>query len=626
MPILDQSSWVEPPQETILNIPPSFSINMRLRPTVSASLALSLLCLLVLPTVTTAGPTRTHLCRNRCHLDANTARAECHPHIRSALRRCHVVQCHVANHRTRRGRRDRRRRRGWACAPRPSPVALARGCTDKCYTTWKRAFRDCRYVRRPVSGCTITACRRARGKRMVWACSPSGDSIVDPKPTPSVSSSPHPSSSPNPTPNVPGASFTDLTFRTGRTVDDRTEQATDGSSKRFSISYDMTLTAAGVVSLNALAGSARVSCQTDGSVNIRLDPSVPVTSLQEMYPIGAVLAITRDLFGNCQLTPSTNPSFGEPSNHRTARLASDRSKEFQDALLYIRTVSGSGRNAVIKGVPTTYFALFDKARIEMFPKPETLPPTARNALALAERSRSDLDVTARDVTQQVSKSINSSIYTATATLKLVEDGRFDSFKAEWGLTFLDLELKVTNGWKVEATFDIKVEATVATFRETYDLISVALYGVPSINFFNRFTKFSVPAFKLGFYFEAPLLIKGNVKLGVKLPVTASLSYASARTQITYYARGPYTSPDVGTSSKVITPSKKTFQLTSNPPVTEPVKLLINLFFGVIPSLAVYLPVFQARATVDAGLDLTGTFFFDNILPPCHFRKTETGCL
>lgn len=104
------------------------------------------------------------------------------------------------------------------------------------------------------------------------------------------------------------------------------------------ISYDMTLTSAGVISLDSFESFPTVDCNTDGSVRVRLASGAPVSTLTEMYPGRSVLIVSRDVYGNCDLAPNVTVP-GEMEQDIDFRSAGDNLSLFLDAFLIVECVS-----------------------------------------------------------------------------------------------------------------------------------------------------------------------------------------------------------------------------------------------------------------------------------------------
>lgn len=114
-------------------------------------------------------------CSNVCRTVRRVADEDCGV-TRFIRKRCHVIPCSFSSGRS-----------GFICAPRPlqsrdpaspspKPIAIPRGCRDKCYLSRLKAFRDCRYNRRPVAGCHITECELpGKNNRSGWKCAPTTD-------------------------------------------------------------------------------------------------------------------------------------------------------------------------------------------------------------------------------------------------------------------------------------------------------------------------------------------------------------------------------------------------------------------------------------------------------------------
>lgn len=117
-------------------------------------------------------------------------------------------------------------------------------------------------------------------------------------------------------------------------------------------SADVKLTKSGVVSLAAAKSLVRrVTCYEDATVAIRMAQSID-NSMESLFPIGAILVISSEVFGPCTLFPTncilpTRAAFAGTS----------------DSYLCILSRTGTPQNAILTGQAVTLLSLFDAAKI-----------------------------------------------------------------------------------------------------------------------------------------------------------------------------------------------------------------------------------------------------------------------
>lgn len=540
-------------------------------------------------------------CSNKCYRNKWRARRDCRSR-RRPLPGCRVNRCvaHVP-----------RKELGWACKPlRPGLPSRPR-----CYRRWARAARACHLRSRerrvlPHTGyshiksvrpCFFYVVRKARG----WKCG------AAPSPSTTPTASPSPSTTPQPT-------FIAGTFRAAESFTDASVvTATDGSGSTYNVSYNVTLPRGGVVSLDGVKDITQVTCFVNGSVRVSVGAGVALpATLAEMYPLGAVLVIGQDKFGACDLAPaSLQPGSGAGDNDADFRAAVNNEALFQDAFLIIETVSGTVNNALVSGSAASYFALFERGSISI----KANSPT-NSSTVLAPSVRQVLPTTSRAVLLKLDSPVLS-----VGPLKLnlqgtgSYNGQFESFTANWGNTFIDIEFKFIDEWEISLSLDAEISGGLGKEKLVKDLLSIPLYGIPPIDFLSKLDtgRFTLPTFKLGFYFEIPLIVRVDVNVKKGLGNVAKATYRTARTHITSYIRGGFLNLDYGTDVKTLVPSSRSFDYKPSLTFTEPTELSIDVFTGVRPQFAAYVPIFYARASLDLGMSFEGKYApgADSAFPP-----------
>lgn len=528
-------------------------------------------------------------CRNRCYRSKSQAFHDCRYRSRPVAG-CRIAPCKF---------NEERKLPGWVCEPIPSvspsptssplvspsdrpPIVIPRGCRNRCYRSRGPAFHDCRYKKRPVAGCHITRCNvNPTRKEQGWICAPT--------------MSPSPSASPSPS-MIALDSFTSRTFRSEDSFSGfSTVSASDGSSSTYNVSYDVKLPEKGVVSLDGVAEFAKVTCFLNSTVRVQLAPNAPISSISQMYPLGAILIISRDEFGECYLAPATIPE-NESEEEKGYRMAVDNESLFADGFLEIENVSGTPYDTFISGTSVAYFAIFEKASISVVANPESA--SSRMLMPVSEKAVNlDFDSSLISVGPLSLDVKGTGQYT----------GEFVSFKADWDLLGLDVEFKFINQWNLALSFDAKFSAGAGKTFYPKDLLSIPLWAIPPIDFLSKLDtgRFHLPTFKLGFYFEVPLVVTIDVKVEKSFGNVATASYTTSRTEVTLYVRGPFYNIDVGSDTKQLAPRQVDFKYSPSLTATEPIEIVVGVFVGIRPQFIAYVPIFFARASLETGVEIEG---------------------
>lgn len=470
------------------------------------------------------------------------------------------------------------------------PNSNPRNCRNRCFQNRQPAEQDCRFRNQPVEGCQVVPCEFENGKeRSGWACAP----ISEP-------------------------SFTSLTFRAGeRYTGSDTVAATDGSSDTFDVNFDVKLTEPGVVSLDGVADYATVTCFNNATVRVQLDAGVSLTTIQQMYPVNAVLAVSRDIYGECRLAPAIIPS-DESDVDREVRAAFNNENIIANGFLIIESVTGSVSDAFIVGSVAPYYALFEEGSLSIVPS--TNSSSSRQVVPYSEKA--------------VSLEFDNPIFTL-GPLELSVKGQgaftggFVSFDASWDWTGVDVEFKFIHGWKITLSLDAQISVAVGTPSfAVKELLSVPLWAIPPIDFLSKLDtgKFHLPEFKLGFYFEIPLVMSVEALLQKPLGSVASVSYETGKTEVTMYVRGSYLNLDIGADTKTLAPRDVNYDFLTSLSATEPVEVVVDVFLGIRPQFAAYIPLFYARASLEVGVQVEGKWApgADNAFPPLSGGGIQFG--
>lgn len=357
------------------------------------------------------------------------------------------------------------------------------------------------------------------------------------------------------------------------------------------------------MSLSSLVGSAQVSCNTDGSVRIRLSSSVPIAaSIQSMYPERAVLVIGREEFGECLLSPAANVP-DETDDEQKLRLATDaNAANFRDAYLLIESASGSPTDAVVRGTPTSFFALFDTGSIRIRPD-ASASPTSR-LMSSNNVGEVMLPETSRAVNLEFDSDLGSiGPLRLKVTGKGESRGEFVSFDADWSRTGVNIEFKFINEWEFTVELDARLSVGAGAGSSVANLLSVPLYGLPKLDFFAKLDlgRFRLPEFKLGFFFEIPVVWRVDAELEKVVATVASASYKTTRTEVILFIRGPFLDLDIGADTQTLAPSSRDFDFNPSIADSSPAEVTFEFFGGIRPQFAAYIPIFSARASIESGV-------------------------
>lgn len=369
------------------------------------------------------------------------------------------------------------------------------------------------------------------------------------------------------------------------------------------------------MSLDGIADSVdSLECSTDGNVRIKLADDVTVGSLTAMYPTGAILVISRELFGECLLSEPATSLPDESEEDRLIRGLNREAPLLEDAFLVVQSVSGNPRDAVISGQETSFFAMFEEGSIQILLQEGAAP---NQSSRINQSSGSGLRATSAvtpfsPISRQTGFTLSGDVFTfgplkVKASGSVASKGGFKSFNADWGRFSVNVELKIINEIEASVKLDLDIGVGVSGGTEVRELLSVPLYGIPSINFLAGLDtgKFELIKFKLGFYFEIPLVVTYGLDVEKTLSNIAEAKASTSRSEITLFMRGPYTNLDFGTETKTLAPGDRSFDYIPSFNFDASAKVSVQLFVGVRPQVAAYFPLFTSRVSVEAGVEVKG---------------------
>lgn len=347
-------------------------------------------------------------------------------------------------------------------------------------------------------------------------------------------------------------------------------------------------------------------------MRVVLPLDIPPSSLREMYPPGAILVVAREHFGPCVLGDLPT----RPGDSAARRVVSNSDK-FADGYLRIRSVVGSPQDAIISGDPVTFFEMFDSGSVLI---QRRRIPIARQATDVVSANEGSSDLMANVERQSDSEEprvrsiVAEEDYRAvslTVTGTFTDRGSIEVVEAKWGGFFGTpiVKVKFISSWDVSLNIEAEWKGTGNPKRteEPIKIGNFLLYGVPKLNFLqgSDIAFILIPKLDVGVFFELPLLLTFDVSVSQDLFSTSKLSYVSKTTEIlASFSRSEGFSvvpTSTGTSS-----SSRDLVPTVNRASGTPLQFNLDAFLGFQPALALYLPLFEVRLSIDAGLAISSS--------------------
>lgn len=417
----------------------------------------------------------------------------------------------------------------------------------------------------------------------------------------------------------PDFSFKELTFIAPGTVENGSTStlSTDSSGDVYVFDYEFKVNDGGIVSLSdASTVITSVQCTKGGEVRVQINPEFnPQQSLEEMYPLGAIMSIDADIYGECNLILDESNVEAEANDEKAS------------GYLFISKVNGTVFDAQISGFPAAYFNLFEEADMLLQRQKSTeLGP------AVVRQSGNTI------VNQALE--IEFGIFQAGLGMTVQDYGNFEFLKAKWDPVMgLDIECKLTVEYVVTFEAAVSVSVGVQPRGNIYNLLSVPLYGIPSVPL-PKIKGISLKDLKFGLYFELPIIGGGGIELSQELPIPLKATVNSGRKEVIVFARGSFSDPDTFTTGvDVLVDNPLTGEFTV-PTLDEAILAFesslaeksVQLYFGVQPRVALRCVILQAKLSVDVGAeiesrqtlsgaayppDLTGSFGY---CETCHYTK------
>ena len=370
----------------------------------------------------------------------------------------------------------------------------------------------------------------------------------------------------------------------------------------ISVSYNLKLSRDGVVSLDSVKPFvSKVSCSRDGRIRIKLSDSLETPDLDTMYPVGAILVINTELFGECLLNAEAEDEDDEDDDDIAA---TSRAGQFRDAYLIIESVSGLPTDATVRGTPTDYFALFEEAEIDII-------NTDSDFASTSSRILTDINTVSRATSRELELNLFS-LGPLSVNLKgtATDRGGFSLLKARWDRRGIDLQLQLALDYEFTAELSVKLSVGAGFGKKVEDLISIPLaYALPKIDFLEgkKLGPFILPAFKIGFFFEVPIVASIRAEVEKEIGSVGTAFYKTGRKEIVFFVKGSYGSVDSGVRTLTAKRAQSDATWNMNLPGDTPVKINLVSFVGLRPQLAGYLPLVEARISVEYGIELKGSY-------------------
>lgn len=419
--------------------------------------------------------------------------------------------------------------------------------------------------------------------------------------------------------------FTELTFASGVNVaDSRRLEFAEGSINNFILRYSAKLVETGVVTLAPLRNWITLTCRKDGSLRIQLSDDAPVgATVQSMYPINSIIAVSREIFGECTLTDDVDLAIVESEFDRDTRtIFDDENDVFRDAYLIVEAVEGEVRDAIVRGTSTSFYALYEEADIQV----DRVSPII-GRMQTSQGNSSNLGFVERQPTAVLEASIPLGALKIQAKGTAQLNAEINGFSVSWNTSGINIEFKYISEWDLSLTTEVILEVGLNPSGKSVNLLRVPISSIPPIDLSEKIKNsfFKLPPLLIGFFFEVPLIIEPKVKVQAPITNVLTTSYRTARTEHTYFLRGPWTNIVGGGSSRALSTPSRFFEFNPTIPSRLDVDIGAELFVGVRPQVIARIPIFSARVSIDFGaqLDITYDVLKTTSFPPILSNGTST---
>lgn len=393
-------------------------------------------------------------------------------------------------------------------------------------------------------------------------------------------------------------SFVDLTFSEGTSKDNYLTSPIDGGSDRYRVIYDVKTISNGVVSLTNVAPEVEsLTCIRSGEVRIRMKRPVWGASLADSYPIGAILALDGDEFGNCVLkTPEDKDTRFE------GRLGSQQETTY----LRILEVSGTLKEYTVKVKRSSFLAMFERASIEVRRvDPAIVSTSTRMSDRKTEPAEPDKigPIVLDPLNLKFDNSYTRENFEYTGTYQVINRGTFDLFKLELLLFDVDVEVHLVEDITILVQSKFSLRPGAVSKKDVVTVGSLPIYAIPKIKL-DKLWK-NLPPLNLGIYLELDLFYSFNINLPTQISATFGNRYNSGKTQYVMTAKrsGLFLLPKI-TATRISNPS-----VTNDEPdivlpdLNEEKEALAALSIGIRPVIAAYISYLKAAISIDFALSL-----------------------
>lgn len=446
--------------------------------------------------------------------------------------------------------------------------------------------------------------------------SPSTSPSASPSASGTVTVTPSPTKSPSPTPqnsSPPQISevigFKESTYVEGISSSDEVMVSMSDNGPEYKVVYDVNLSKNGIVSLDGISDwITEIKCSKEGRISIKFREELYFEeNIQEMFPINSVLVFSTDLFGKCEASiDATLP--GENEEDKEVRLLSNSVDTFVDNYFIVESATGTDNEIIVEIKDATYYAAYESGSLSIDISNEVLS-TSRTIddQIIEEGTTSSLHHLVRQASIKIDGNVISlGPLAIKAKGALVDETKIISFKSTWTTTETNTELVYQTGNSLSLSLETEIGFQVGLTKEVKMLISKAIRGF-KIDFLKNIDlgRVKLPEFKVGIFGELPLIARGEFSAEKKIGDILSYNYQSQKTEVTMFMSGPYTDLDFGRDVKLISSATSDYKFNPTFNADSNTELKLKGFIGIRPQVALYIPLFSARLSVDIGSELEG---------------------
>lgn len=436
--------------------------------------------------------------------------------------------------------------------------------------------------------------------------------------------------------------FKEATTRSGDKLSYSAKISANGST--FDYSFSATLRSSGVISLESIVDEIEFVVCSENSVSIELSDEYSGASPQVLFPTEAVVVVNPDLFSGCSFGTGTK-IFGDFPDTETNRIGDeiiDHSELYLEGYLIIKSSIRQGRKIVIEGEPSTFAAAFDEGELLL----NRVVTDTNSTIQQAQHSGTTLPALNRETKIPFERDVLD-IFKLSGEFVFEDKTSLDSFKYSWGLFGVTVETIISANYDVTA--QISASLSVGAKSPVIPLLTLVSVPIPNlglgvpIDTSNIKGNFKLPPFKIGLFFEVPLILSIDVNIQKSIFTTKVFKYSLGKKQYLIKAQGiPPTF--VPTTVDLLSSEESTSSVTwdfENKFFNEPLFASLEVFIGVRPQLAFYIGPFVASLSADIGINIKGeralaNQFVNNAFPPdtkgigvcdtCHISKISASAV